>query len=238
MEAAALGWHNIASCENNRYARQLLQLRFGHDILPDANTADATAYRDIADVITFSPPCQPNSTAGKRLGADDPRNGLPVCLRILEQAKPAWAVIENVPGLATVGDGLVLRQFLRSLENLRYHPVVLRIPSAAVGAIHLRYRLWVVAHAHQKRRPAGTIPPKPAQQKTWRDVESDNLAHAARLAATSKAALVGIYHGLPAGLDRHRAKQISLMGNAADPRIIRRILTSIDHAIRTERPQN
>ena len=228
MEAAALGWRNLASCENNRYARQLLEKRFQHDIIPDATSADARQYRDIADVITFSPPCQPNSTAGKRLGADDPRDGLPTCLRILDESRPAWAVIENVSGLATVGDGLVLRQFLRSLENLAYHPVVLRIPSAAVGALHRRYRIWVVANADEKRRTQLQYGAEPTIQNQARDGQSYRVANALRRASTGEGNLVRTYNGLPAGLDTYRNQRISLMGNAADPRIIRRILSAID----------
>lgn len=233
MCAQELGWNNVASIENNRYASGLLKTRFpNHEHHTDARTTDFRRYRGIVHVATFSPPCQPFSSQGDRRGADDPRDGLPVCLRALDECRPWWAVVENVPGLLTLRDGLVLRDFLRSMESLGYFPVVLTIPSSSTGAAHLRYRVWVVAHADKERRKSGAVSPFTAfQEKGW-GPKPDNLAYATRLATTRKAALLGIYDGLPSGLDIERANRISLMGNAADPRIIRRILKAIDCAIK------
>ena len=51
-----------------------------------------------------SPPCQPDSTAGKRSGADDDRDGWPHLLRLLAEAESAgrgaaWLVCETVRGI-------------------------------------------------------------------------------------------------------------------------------------------
>ena len=45
-----------------------------------------------------SPPCQPASQAGARLGAADPRNGYPHLLRLVRVRRPRWLVVEQVPG--------------------------------------------------------------------------------------------------------------------------------------------
>lgn len=57
-----------------------------------------------ADLWWASPPCQPFSSAGKRLGKGDTRDGYPELLVRLRRQRlagfPQWLIIENVPGLA------------------------------------------------------------------------------------------------------------------------------------------
>lgn len=51
------------------------------------------------DLICAGFPCQPFSTAGARLGADDPRNGWPWTLDAIDRLQPRWFLGENVRGL-------------------------------------------------------------------------------------------------------------------------------------------
>jgi DNA (cytosine-5)-methyltransferase 1 len=52
------------------------------------------------DVLVGGPPCQPFSTAGKRLGLKDPRaSSLREFIRVVKEAQPRCFVMEEVPGL-------------------------------------------------------------------------------------------------------------------------------------------
>jgi site-specific DNA-cytosine methylase len=51
------------------------------------------------DLIWASPPCQAFSSAGKRKGASDERNGWPWTLDAVDHLKPRWLMAENVTGL-------------------------------------------------------------------------------------------------------------------------------------------
>jgi DNA (cytosine-5)-methyltransferase 1 len=51
------------------------------------------------DVLWLSFPCQAFSTAGKRLGAADERNGWPWTVAALDRFRPTWLLGENVRGL-------------------------------------------------------------------------------------------------------------------------------------------
>jgi DNA (cytosine-5)-methyltransferase 1 len=51
------------------------------------------------DIIQGGPPCQPFSTAGKQVGAADPRNMWPEFVRCVLSLKPKAFIAENVPGL-------------------------------------------------------------------------------------------------------------------------------------------
>ena len=51
-------------------------------------------------LVAGGPPCQPFSVGGKRLAADDSRNGLPQFVRAVAELQPGAFLMENVAGLA------------------------------------------------------------------------------------------------------------------------------------------
>jgi DNA (cytosine-5)-methyltransferase 1 len=95
------------------------------------------------DLVCGGFPCQPFSLAGKRKGKEDDRYLWPEMLRALTHLRPTWIIAENVPGL--IGSGLDTVLF--DLESLGYATTTLVVPACAVGAPHLRQRLWILAHA-------------------------------------------------------------------------------------------
>jgi DNA (cytosine-5)-methyltransferase 1 len=82
-----------------------------HATLAAAGLSDRTANCDVrkmeiydglegkVDLLWASPPCQAWSTAGKRLGAFDDRNGWPWTLDVVDKLRPRWVLCENVTGL-------------------------------------------------------------------------------------------------------------------------------------------
>ena len=87
-------------------------------------------------------PCQGASSAGKRKGLKDERSGLWFeYARIIRELEPRWVVIENVPGLSSRG----LDQVLGSLASLGYNAVWDCLSAAAVGAPHIRDRIFIIA---------------------------------------------------------------------------------------------
>ncbi len=94
----------------------------------------------LVDLITGGFPCQPFSVAGKQRGAKDDRHLWPEMCRVIAEARPAWVLGENVPGII----GMALDGVLTDLEHLGYScwPVV--VPACAVDARHRRDRVWIV----------------------------------------------------------------------------------------------
>lgn len=122
------------------------------------------------DCLWSSFPCQAWSTAGKRLGAADSRNGWPSTLRIVDESRPRWVVLENVRGLALHAgecDGYSKnaadcpacyfhRDILGPLR-LRYESVSWNVLNAAdYGLPQHRRRVFVVAGPHRIRWPEPT----------------------------------------------------------------------------------
>lgn len=80
------------------------------------------------DVIIGGPPCQGFSLARGLRFLDDPRNHLyKYFVKLVEKYQPKWFVMENVPGITNIGDGVILEQIYEDFTFLGYslsHKVV------------------------------------------------------------------------------------------------------------------
>lgn len=99
-------------------------------------------------VISGGFPCQPHSVAGKRLASGDERDLWPEMRRVIGEIKPGWVVGENVRGLLSSEDGRFFRRILRDFAELGYDVGWGVTSAAAVGAVHRRNRVAIVAHAN------------------------------------------------------------------------------------------
>lgn len=127
--------------ESDRFCRSVLERHWpGVPVHPDVRGLDGSLYRGV-NLVTGGFPCQPFSTAGKRRGKEDDRFLWPEMLRIVAQARPAFAVGENVAGIVS----LALDDVLASLESIGYAARAFLVPACGVGALHKRDRVFVVA---------------------------------------------------------------------------------------------
>ncbi len=99
------------------------------------------------DLLTGGFPCQPFSQAGRRQGTADDRYLWPEMLRVIREFHPRWIIGENVGGLVTWSEGLVLEQVHVDLESEGYEVQSFIIPAVAVNAPHRRDRVWIIAHS-------------------------------------------------------------------------------------------
>lgn len=119
------------------------------------------------DLLTGGFPCQPFSQAGRRRGTADDRYLWPEMFRVIREFKPRWVIAENVRGLVTWNDGLVLEQVCTDLEGEGYEVQPIIIPAVAVNAPHRRDRVWIVANRNDSG--GGT-----SERKTLKDGEADS----------------------------------------------------------------
>lgn len=106
-------------------------------------------------ILTGGFPCQPFSQAGRRKGTADDRYQWPSMFQVIQNVKPDWVIAENVRGLVTWNDGMVLEQVCTDLESEGYKVQPFIIPACAVNAPHRRDRIWIIAHTEDKRSRAG-----------------------------------------------------------------------------------
>ncbi len=107
----------------------------------DIRTIDPAGLPDY-DLLVGGFPCQPVSLAGRRKAQEDARWLWPEIFRIVRATRPERILLENVPGLLSAGLGDVLRD----LASVGYDAEWDCVSAAAVGAPHLRYRIFIVAY--------------------------------------------------------------------------------------------
>jgi len=97
------------------------------------------------DVICGGFPCQDLSVAGKREGLSGERSGLWFEFhRVLEEFRPRWAIIENVPGLLSSNGGRDFAVVLRGLAELGYGVTWQVLDAQYFGVAQRRRRVFLV----------------------------------------------------------------------------------------------
>ena len=143
LAAQWAGIETVAFCEIDDFACKVLNKNFlGVPVHRDIRELDGSLYAGI-DLITGGYPCQPFSVAGSQKAAEDDRHLWPEMRRVIAQAKPTWAICENVYGHIALG----LDDVLHDLDAIGYTAQPFVIPALATGANHNRGRVFIVAHA-------------------------------------------------------------------------------------------
>lgn len=139
-------------------------------------TADSFKERtglSTVDIISAGYPCQTFSLAGKRTGDLTLANEF---IRVVRELRPRWAIGENVYGHISNG----LDDVMWGLEKENYETWAFVIPASAVGARHIRKRVFVVAHSNLERlekRHISTVTAR-TRQRDWSN--DSTLAYASR----------------------------------------------------------
>ena len=104
------------------------------------------------DCIIGGFPCQDISYAGRGAGLDGERSGLFFeAIRLVRELQPRAIVLENVAALLTRG----LDRVLGTLAEIGYDAEWHCVPAAAVGAPHIRDRVFVIGIQNMAQRPYG-----------------------------------------------------------------------------------
>jgi DNA (cytosine-5)-methyltransferase 1 len=124
LAAEWMGWNNLFHCEWNPFGQKVLKHHFPNSIsYNDITKTDFTIHEGSVDILTGGFPCQPYSTAGKRLGKADERHLFPEMLRCIKEVKPRWVVGENVRGLLNHDGGRTLAGMKSILDEIGYKPL-------------------------------------------------------------------------------------------------------------------
>lgn len=233
------GMRVLWQCEADPYCRAVLRKHW----------PEVRCYEDIrelehppvVDVLCGGFPCQPVSQAGRRQAQTDARWLWPEFARLIRLLRPRYALMENVPGLLAAQQGRAAQEVFGDLAELGFDCEWASIPAAAVGATHLRYRVFAVAYARHGRGRAGDARADSQAQGSWAEDNAPaeyggELAYAngsgcieqrrAKSVFTPLPAVerggwwesepnVGrVAHGVPSRVDRLRA-----LGNAVVPQV-------------------
>jgi len=163
------GWNVIAANDNDKYAsvtyranRPTEEVASGNrekTFFTEGDITDENIQEDLIagikkkldgeelDLLVGGPPCQGFSHAGFRR-QDDARNDLAtIYLKIAAKLKPKTFILENVEGLLTYNSGQVVKDIIKTLNDLGYkveNPWV--VNAEQFGAPQMRRRVLIVAN--------------------------------------------------------------------------------------------
>jgi DNA (cytosine-5)-methyltransferase 1 len=131
--------------ENDRFCQAILKTNFSNaQLFSDVRECGRHNLSPV-DIITAGFPCQDVSTVGKRAGLGGERTGLFFeVIRIAQELKPRWLVLENVPGLLSSSAGRDFAIVLSSLAALGYFVAYRILDSQFFGVAQRRRRVFIV----------------------------------------------------------------------------------------------
>lgn len=101
------------------------------------------------DILCAGFPCQPFSSAGKRLGFEDTRGTLFFEIaRILKDKQPQFAILENVEGLLTHNKGNTFSTIQNVLNDIGYNVYFKILNACDFGLPQARKRIYIVCSKH------------------------------------------------------------------------------------------
>lgn len=210
------GFETVAFCEINPFCRRVLAKHWPKvPCYEDVQQLSAKSLqRDgiAPNVICGGFPCQDISRAGTQAGLAGERSGLwREYARLIGEIRPKFVVVENVAALLDNGMGTVCGD----LANLGYDAEWSTVSACALGAPHMRQRVFIVAYPnsfHGRPRLRDTASRERGAVQALYDLASARARAGTRLANPS--ALYGGADGVPFGMDRNRA-----IGNSIYPEI-------------------
>jgi DNA (cytosine-5)-methyltransferase 1 len=113
----------------------------------DIRSVDAGLVKELVakhgeiDLVAGGPPCQGFSVNAPIRSLDDQRNHLfKELIRIVDAIRPKAVLIENVPGIVSLGKGTVVEQIYRRLNDLGYAVKHRILFAGHYGVPQMRYR--------------------------------------------------------------------------------------------------
>lgn len=131
---------------------------------------------ETVDVICGGFPCQPVSTAGQRKAQADPRWLWPEFARLVDELRPEYVIVENVPGLYSAGGAEVVLDLTSLGFDAEWHNLL----ASAFGAPHQRERFVLVGYANEQgleRRRAKRKLGEPGEKGHPRGASANEMAN-------------------------------------------------------------
>lgn len=218
LSAEAAGFSTVGQCEWSDYPTKVLEKHWPgvprwRDIctLTKESFYERTGLQTVS-IISGGFPCQPHSLAGKRLSSVDERDMWPEMRRVIGEIKPRWVVGENVRGLLSSEHGIFFRGILRDFAKLGYDVGWGITSASAIGAVHRRNRVAIVAYSSSNRLQGWRI-----EERFKKAIKQPERIYLPLLQKTdenhiSSSAVLRKYDGVPCRVDRTKC-----LGNAVVP---------------------
>lgn len=200
------GMECVWQVENDDYATQVLEKHWP-DVARYGDVRECGEHNlDTVDLICAGWPCQDLSRAGSKKGLNGERSGLwSEAERIFRELRPRYILLENVADLLRRGAGTILGDLAASGYDAEWQV----LPAAALGAPHLRERVFVLAYPNGEHVEGVAI-----QQKHAGSLLREGEKNRAGIWLPPDGGFVRVADGPTAEMDRIRG-----IGNAVVPAV-------------------
>jgi DNA (cytosine-5)-methyltransferase 1 len=207
------GMRTVAFCEIEPYCQAVLRRHWPavpiYGDIRELSAQHLTAAGISVDVIAGGFPCQDISLAGKGAGIDGERSGLwSEYARLIGELRPSYAIVENVTALLDRG----LERVLRDLAALRYDAEWECVSANAIGAPHMRDRIWITAYPDTNSLRPQRL--RPAASRAWPQQQFERLLQDQIRLSLPTGKSGGVADGVP-----NRSHRLKGLGNAVVPQI-------------------
>ena len=167
----AAGMRHLLGAENDPFAIRSYQANTGAALELDLTREDAAErirerLAETPDAVIGGPPCQGFSLAGRR-DPNDSRSELVFhFVRVATALRPRWIVMENVPGIVSMGT--VLEELIEALQAAGYRSRYGLHRASDYGAATMRTRLILMAWR-------ADLEPPPDLERTHRNPDGSGL---------------------------------------------------------------
>ena len=227
------GFETVAFCELDEWCRRVLAKHWPKvPTYDDVRNLTATRLRadgiDRIHVIAGGFPCQDVSAAGEGAGLEGERSGLwREFARLTGELRPDFLIVENVGALLARG----LAAILAELSALGYDAEWHALPSAAIGAPHLRDRVLIVARSRAYARSVVRSEPTAIRREGMDDAAPNaaggGLAHVRGLFGSIARAL----SAASASWERPTEPPLRRMDDAISPELDARRVKALGNAV-------
>ena len=126
---------------------------FGKDEIREGNIYDYISEIPPHDVLTAGFPCQPFSSAGKKMGLRDSRGTLfQAIVEVINQRRPHFFVLENVKRLLSMEHGAHFATILAALTNIDYSIEWRLLNATSFGLPQNRQRIFIIGVRNSSER--------------------------------------------------------------------------------------
>jgi DNA (cytosine-5)-methyltransferase 1 len=160
----SVGVKTVAAVEIDANARRVLAKNFPEATLfNDVTEVSGDALRAVGfvperGIITAGWPCQDISVAGRGNGLAGERSGLfSEILRLLDELRPQWFLLENVPRLLSINGGRDMGTVVGSLVERGYGIAYRVLDAQYFGVPQRRRRIFIVGHLGTTGRTSAEV---------------------------------------------------------------------------------
>jgi len=164
------GHQCVYSCDIEPLARSVYWQNFGDE--PDTDIRAITKL-PAHDLLCAGFPCQSFSLSGNRRGFNDARGSLFFELvRIIDQFKPKYLLLENVPAILQLDGGNIGQKIMQTLNDVGYHINYFVLNSKDFGIPQSRRRVYFVGSRDERLLAA----PQPTYERKYlKNILEDNV---------------------------------------------------------------